>query len=149
MDRTVVPFGQSPRVELVPAAQGISRLDVTDGRRLRLVPHLMILTRYLVLILFLAAYALYAHPNYNATHKVDVTPVPATEKPPGDNQVSITIEGSQRVITANGLPDHLTGRFPNADNPNSIKPQRYRYTMPAQPVANAKATALLRQPFGI
>lgn len=63
--------------------------------------------------------------------------------------VSITIEGDKRVITANGLPDHLTGRFPNSDNPNGIGAQHYCFTMPLRPVAAAAVTPLRRQPLGI
>ncbi len=92
---------------------------------------------------------LQAHPNHNATQRTDVAPVPATEAPPAASQVSITIEGDQRIITANGLPDHKTGRFPNRDNPNSVSAQRYRFTVPLHPHANPQATPLTRQPFGI
>lgn len=103
-----------------------------------------------VLPLVLAvAGALAAHPNHNATQKMDIAGVPATEPPPGGNEVTITIAGDQRIVTSNGLPDHATGRFPNADNPNRVSAQRYRFTMPAQPVAAARPVPLGRQPFGI
>jgi hypothetical protein len=90
-----------------------------------------------------------AHPDHSATQRTDVSLVPATEPPPAASRVSIAIEGDRRVITANGLPDHTTGRFPNADNPNRIKAQSYRFTVPARPVANATVTPLRQQPFGI
>ena len=90
-----------------------------------------------------------AHPNHNATQQTEVTPVPSTINPPATSSVNITIEGNTRVITANGIPDHLTGRFPNQDNPNAIRAQSYRYTMPKAPEANTRAIALVRQPFGI
>ncbi len=104
---------------------------------------------FLPFILAALAAPLGAHPDYNATHRIEVTPVPATEAPPGPNQVSITIEGDLRVIVSNGLPDHTTGRFPNADNPNRISAQSYRFTMPAKPVAEVRSTPLRMQPFGI
>src|SRR5262245_46089029 len=50
--------------------------------------------------------------------------------PPNASQVSIAIEGDQRVIRANGLPDHLTGQFPNRGNPNRIAPQSYAFRVP-------------------
>jgi hypothetical protein len=100
------------------------------------------------LLLFAPALAV-AHPNHNATQKTSVDVVPATEPAPGKNEVSITVEGGQRVITSNGLPDHAIGRFPNADNPNGVSAQRYRFTMPAKPVAAAAPTRLERGPFGI
>ena len=95
------------------------------------------------------AVSLVAHPNYQATQRTEVTPVPATEAAPAAARVSITIQGNQRVIEANGVPDHATGRFPNNDNPNRIAEQTYRYTMPAKPVVNAQSTPLGPQPFGI
>lgn len=102
-----------------------------------------------VLLLSLTPILLPAHPNHYATQKTTVASVPATEPPPGKSEVSITVEGDRRIITANGLPDHATGRFPNADNPNGISAQRYRFTIPTGPVAAAAAVPLVRQPFGI
>jgi len=92
---------------------------------------------------------LHAHPNHWATQRTDVPLLPATEAPSASARVSITIKGDQRVIEANGLPDHATGRFPNADNPNRIVAQSYRYTVPARPVPNTTPTPLPAQPFGI
>src|SRR6185503_5619951 len=46
------------------------------------------------------------------------------------SKVSITIEGDYRVIRANGLPDHITGEFPNRGNPNRIRPQNYTFRVP-------------------
>jgi hypothetical protein len=100
-------------------------------------------------LLFLAPTLVLAHPNHNATQKTTVAVVPATEPPPDNCEVSITVEGDRRTITANGVPDHPTGRFPNANNPNGLSPQRYRFTIPAKPVANAKPTPLPRGLFGI
>jgi hypothetical protein len=108
------------------------------------------MSRFLVAILLgLLPALLGGHPNHSATQKTTVTIVPANEPPPGKNEVQITVEGDRRVIVANGVPDHPTGRFPNADNPNGLSAQRYRFTMPAKPVAAAKPTPLVRQPFGI
>jgi YHYH protein len=65
------------------------------------------------------------------------------------NQVTIALEGEFRIITANGLPDHTTGQFPNRGNPNRITVQSYRFRVPAKPKANDKPTPCTRQPFGI
>lgn len=105
--------------------------------------------RLLLPLGLLATVALSAHPDHSATQKGVFPPVPATQAAPGQSEVKITIEGDQRVITANGLPDHATGAFPNRDNPNRITAQKYRYTMPAKPVVAAQPTPLIRQPFGI
>jgi hypothetical protein len=90
-----------------------------------------------------------AHPNYQATQRTKIEVVPATEASPGESRVAITVEGDKRVITANGLPDHRTGAFPNGNNPNRIASQNYRYTVPLRPAANARPTPLVAQPFGI
>jgi hypothetical protein len=102
-------------------------------------------------LLTLALYSdrLAAHPNYQATQRTSIELVPATEPAPATARVSISIEGDRRVIVANGLPDHATGRFPNSDNPNRIASQNYRYTVPLRPVVNASPTPLPAQPFGI
>lgn len=100
-------------------------------------------------LLFLAPALAFAHPDHSATQKTAITIVPANEPPPGRNEVTITIEGNQRVITSNGIPDHTTGRFPNADNPNGVSAQHYRFTVPVKPVVAAQTTPLVRGPFGI
>lgn len=115
----------------------------------------MLLRRLLpVTVVILAALALSlplrAHPDHSATQrKPGVTFVPSDQPAPGASQVSITIEGDRRLITANGLPDHRTGRFPNRDNPHAIRAQAYRFTVPLHPVAAAQPVKLVRQPFGI
>lgn len=101
------------------------------------------------LVVGLFVSGLEAHPNYNATQRTAVDVVAATDPPPAETRVEMRIEGARRVITANGLPDHPTGRFPNADNPNRIRAQNYRFTMPARPVVAAAPTPLRAQPFGI
>lgn len=47
--------------------------------------------------------------------------------------VKIEVRGDYRYVTANGLPDHATGDFPNRNNPNEISAQQYRFRMPATP----------------
>ncbi|MGH1329874.1 MAG: YHYH protein [Paracoccaceae bacterium] len=51
----------------------------------------------------------------------------------GRAQVSISIKGGKRIITSNGIPSHRVGSFPNAGNPNAIRAQSYRFTMPLTP----------------
>jgi hypothetical protein len=61
-------------------------------------------------------------------------------------QLQVTISGTDRLITGNGLPSHGTGVYPvqRADdayawdpNPNRITPQNISYRMPAIPRLNA------------
>lgn len=63
--------------------------------------------------------------------------------------IIITSSGSVRSIVADGLPDHSTGAFPNANNPNSISTQSYRFSMPTSPSVNSNATSADRYVFGV
>lgn len=69
--------------------------------------------------------------------------------------ISITREGAQRVIRANGLPTHASGVYPvrqgtvayNYDrNPNSIRAQSKELRLPAEPVLAAQASCV---PMGL
>ncbi|MBA2116531.1 YHYH protein [Bremerella alba] len=75
--------------------------------------------------------------------------IPANSQPPGDNQVSIEVVGDQRIIRANGIPDHQTGSFPNRGNPNGITQQQYVFKLPANPKPADRITPLPMQDFGI
>lgn len=46
------------------------------------------------------------------------------------------------MLTANGLPDHDVGTFPNANNPHAIRPQTVAAAFPLAPVATGHATEL-------
>jgi len=65
------------------------------------------------------------------------------------SKVDIREQGDQRIIRANGIPNHATGRFPNPGNPNSIEPQDYLFRMPLHPTTNAGFTPVERQPIGV
>ena len=65
------------------------------------------------------------------------------------NEVKIEVKGEYRFITANGIPDHTTGAFPNRGNPNSIAPQRYNFRVPANPKSAATITDVGHRNFGI
>ena len=65
-------------------------------------------------------------------------------------EVRVTVNGGVRRMIANGLPDHETGEFPNAQNPNSISAQMYDIELPASPITNDQPSGYsLPQPFGI
>tara|TARA_B100000686_G_C16788720_1_gene977126 strand:- start:1945 stop:2355 length:411 start_codon:yes stop_codon:yes gene_type:complete len=49
------------------------------------------------------------------------------------NWTSIEIGHDKRVISANGVPRHSTGIFPNAGNPNAISAHSYTYSITMQP----------------
>ena len=75
--------------------------------------------------------------------------VPSNRKPGTASRITITVEGDQRVIRANGIPNHPTGSFPNSDNPNRILEQNYVYRIPAKPRPAARPSLLGMHSFGI
>jgi len=56
--------------------------------------------------------------------------------------VSITKSRGKICMTSNGLPDHATGRFPNAGNPHRIAAQFIEVCVPENPVKTSRATEL-------
>lgn len=54
-----------------------------------------------------------------------------------------------RYIESDGIPDHPTGRFPNAGNPNRISRQNYRFRLTLEPVRSTTATPLRGASFGV
>ncbi|MFM9971341.1 MAG: YHYH protein [Burkholderiales bacterium] len=60
------------------------------------------------------------------------------------------IADGMRFITADGLPDHATGEFPNRSNPNRIAKQNYEFRMPLQPRRTGSLVDLRRNmAFGV
>ena len=58
------------------------------------------------------------------------------------NVVLMTETDGQRCITSNGIPDHITGTFPNSGNPNSIKTQNQKLCVTSTPTKGSSAKAL-------
>lgn len=59
-----------------------------------------------------------------------------------ENTVTITEKGTYRIIKSNAIPAHLTGKFPNKGNPNTITPQNKTYKVRLQPKKNKKLTSV-------
>ncbi len=68
---------------------------------------------------------------------------------PSMNRVSIREEGEARVIEANGIPDHTTGLFPNANDPFPLRAQAHRFRVPLHPQPNAESAAIGVVQFGV
>lgn len=64
----------------------------------------------------------YAQEEFNSTPSVKAT-----------SKARWSCEGSRRKLTANGIPDHPTGVFPNPNNPGTISEQRIQVSMPLFP----------------
>jgi len=69
--------------------------------------------------------------------------------PAHENHVTMRLEGDFRIIESNGIPDHETGEFPNAHNPNSIQEQQFHFRMPANPGFSGEITQCQFQPWGV
>lgn len=94
--------------------------------------------------------------QHRANEARPVTLVPADRAPPAANRVSISVEGGFRVVTANDIPNHRVGAFPNRGNPHTISEQRWSVRLPLDP--KVAATPLMLHdpdrrgpplPFGI
>lgn len=86
--------------------------------------------------------------KHTATEIGDVTLVPATEFV-SPTEVSITVNGDDRIMTSNGMPAHAIGAFPNAGNPNEVSAQNISYTIDATPELADEPTWLNQEYFGI
>ena len=67
----------------------------------------------------------------------------------GTNRVSITVSGGERVINANGIPDHKPGEFPRRGNPNSISAQSYNLKVPSNPKGLPQPVSAGHALFGV
>lgn len=58
------------------------------------------------------------------------------------NEVTISKQGRYRVIKSNAIPQHITGKFPNKGNPNTISPQEKTYKVTLKPKKSKKLTSV-------
>jgi len=88
-----------------------------------------------------------AHGDHSAYEQVSAIE-PIAYGQPGST-VEITEENGKRIIESNGIPNHRLGRFPNRDNPNSIRPQSNHFEMTLDPQQNATAKDTMHMIFGV
>lgn len=72
-------------------------------------------------------------PQDARTHETGQLPVARGTTVLPDNAVSMTTRGQTRLFTANDIPDHAPGRFPNRGNPNAVSAQSYDFQLPLDP----------------
>ncbi len=80
-----------------------------------------------------------------AAKKTDFTVRPTNEcllAPEFKNQVNFSQDETLRYITANAIPDHSIGSFPNGGNPNQLSEQSKRYSISLIPNEAEKVTYL-------
>ncbi|MEO0586913.1 MAG: YHYH protein [Planctomycetota bacterium] len=65
------------------------------------------------------------------------------------SKVDVRTDGDRITVIANGLPDHATGRFPNRQNPNSIRAQSYRFSIPLDPQPTQRPRVSQGYVFGV
>ena len=94
------------------------------------------------LFLILALSWARAHPGHEGDLETAAGGLP-------ESKVTITEEGTFRVIRANGIPNHETGKFPGPGCPNAISAQSYLFRVPRYPQTNATFTFLKQQAIGV
>ena len=67
--------------------------------------------------------------------------LPATVDP-GKSRSKVKKTGSNIKLSANGIPDHLVGQFPNRGNPHQISTQKVKLSVPANPQSTENVTPL-------
>jgi hypothetical protein len=89
----------------------------------------------------LFAFAIFAQETSTNTFSV-TDGYECTEMVKYKSEVTISKQGKYRVIKSNAIPQHATGAFPNAGNPNTISPQEKTYKVALQPKKNKKLTSV-------
>jgi hypothetical protein len=77
---------------------------------------------------------------------------PATQPNAGTPfRKNVTVEVTEKflIVHSDGIPDHTTGDFPNAHNPNRILKQNYTFKIPRHPVKADHVGKLPMGPIGV
>jgi hypothetical protein len=65
------------------------------------------------------------------------------------SRVSFRVEGTLRIVEANGLPGHEIGDFPNQHDPNAVTSQSHELRMPVRPVPGVEPVPIDMWWFGV
>ena len=68
---------------------------------------------------------------------------------PFSQNVKVTYTATHMIVESDGIPNHKTAKYPNADNPNTIKKQHYRFQIPLYPKRADKPTPTPFGPIGV
>jgi len=63
--------------------------------------------------------------------------------------VKVSFTATHLIVESDGIPNHKTAQYPNADNPNRIEKQDYHFRIPLEPKVAAKPTATPFGPIGV
>lgn len=93
------------------------------------------MTGFIYFAFFLSFSTIAQQQSDTSTFRIFLSPESCKEEPNHTHvyEEEIDIERGVRIITANGIPAHKTGSFPNSGNPNTIQPQNARYEIPLEP----------------
>lgn len=89
------------------------------------------------------SYAQDKNGTFSVTDGIKCTRIPSIK-----NKVSVKTKGKYRVITANAIPNHKVGQFPNPGNPNRMSEQKKKYRIPLSPKKEGKLTSVSADGFG-
>lgn len=67
------------------------------------------------------------------THATGQLPPAWSENVSAKSTIHFELRNGYRMVIANGIPDHETGRFPNRGNPNVVSEQAYTFRIPLNP----------------
>ncbi|WP_345734450.1 YHYH protein [Prosthecobacter algae] len=73
-------------------------------------------------------------------------PVFSQTPPP---EATVREQAGWRMVSSNGIANHVMGAFPNAHNPNAIAPQKYEFRVTLKPQVAAQPTRAERAFFGV
>jgi hypothetical protein len=63
--------------------------------------------------------------------------------------VKVTATETHWIVESDGIPNHPTAKYPNRDNPNSIRKQNYKFYIPRKPTKAATPTRTPMGPIGV
>jgi len=78
-------------------------------------------------------------PRTADTHETGQLPPAHGQATSAESHARFEIRDGYRVVIANGIPDHETGRFPNRGNPNVVGEQDYSFRLPLDPAPPSDA----------
>ncbi|MCR9171327.1 MAG: YHYH protein [bacterium] len=93
------------------------------------------MTRLLYFSLIVSSSAFGQYQSDTSTFRIFLSPESCQTEPKHEHVYEEEIDEQRgvRIITANGIPQHKTGAFPNQGNPNTIQPHKVTYEIPLHP----------------
>ena len=68
---------------------------------------------------------------------------------PFNKNCKVSFTETMMIVESDGIPNHKTAKYPNADNPNRIEKQHYRFEIPRHPKIADKPTPTPMGPIGV